>query len=590
MVRGNKVLKNINKIPYTIIRQIIIFFSNRLKEINPWQNFKLLHTNIKNDIIAGITVAIIALPLALAFGEMSQLGPEAGMWSAIAGGIIGGLFGGCLFGVSGPTAPMASQITVFMGAFIIGTSNQPDILAAFSIIFLSGLILIGMSILNISKFIHYIPYSVIGGFMCGIGMIISTSQITTFLGIKDGISIYELLTNYNFTLQNINIESLYVSIPSLLIIFIWPKLEKLYKSLSKIPSPFIALIIGSSIAYFLNLDISYIGDKMNISNQKKAFSIYIPHLHRLNEFIGPAFALAGLAILDSLLSCKVADNMTGIRHNSNRETFGQGMANMAAGLFGGISTATATTQTVGNVSFGAKTPLATIIKGLTMLAILSGLGFLVAAIPNACLAAILFKLGFDILDYRILPIIKKLPKIDILIFTIVFFITIYKDLMIAVAIGIFIASILSIKNISLILKSTYTHKNIKFSKSIFAPSEISLEKLNRLPIQVLQPQGPLFFGSIESLLKIYSTNSKHKLLILDLSFTTMIDLSGTYALEDLINLLKTKKIKVFTFCPNSKIQDVLKRLNFITHCGNNNFFFSKKSIITNILKQYNIDN
>ena len=165
------------------MRQIILFIKSSLKEITTWQNIKILHTNIRGDILAGITVAIIALPLALAFGEISQLGPVAGIWGAIAGGVVGGLFGGCMVGVSGPTAPKATQIAAFMGTFVIGTTNEPDLVAAFSIIFLSGLILVGISMLKISRFIHYIPYSVIAGFMCGIGAIVILTQINAFLGL-----------------------------------------------------------------------------------------------------------------------------------------------------------------------------------------------------------------------------------------------------------------------------------------------------------------------------------------------------------------------------------------------------------------------
>jgi len=154
------------------MRQIILSIKNSLKEINPWHNIKTLHKNLMGDVLAGITVAIIALPLALAFGEISQLGPIAGVWGAIVGGIIGGLFGGCMVGVSGPTAPKAAQIAAFMSFFVIGTTNEPDLVAAFSIIFLSGLILIGISTLKISRFIHYTPYPVIAGFMCGIGSLL----------------------------------------------------------------------------------------------------------------------------------------------------------------------------------------------------------------------------------------------------------------------------------------------------------------------------------------------------------------------------------------------------------------------------------
>ena len=164
------------------IRSFINFIITGLKEISPWQNIKSIQTNISGDIIAGITVAIVALPLALAFGEISKLGPVAGIWGAIAGGVVGGIFGGCMVGVSGPTAPKAAQIGAFMGAFVIGTTNQPDLVAAFSIIFLSGLIMVAISFLKISRFIHYTPYPVVAGFICGIGIIVILTQINAFVG------------------------------------------------------------------------------------------------------------------------------------------------------------------------------------------------------------------------------------------------------------------------------------------------------------------------------------------------------------------------------------------------------------------------
>ena len=369
------------------LMSFIAFISSGLKEISPWENIKSLNTNIKGDILAGVTVGIIALPLALAFGEISQLGPVAGIWGAIAGGVVGGLFGGCMVGVSGPTAPKAAQIAAFMGVFVIGTTNEPDLVAAFSIIFLSGLILVAISMLRISRYIHYTPYPVVAGFMCGIGVIVIITQINAFVGLEAEKTIHDVFKNFAYTIQNINIEALYVAIPSLLILFLWRFLEQKLKFIENIPAPLISLIVGTSIAYFMKLKIPYIGDKMGGANEAQIFSFYIPDLTRISEFMGPALALAGLAVLDSLLSCIVADNMTRTRHSSDRETFGQGMANMAAGLLGGVTTATATMRTVANIKFGGKTPLASIIHGLTLLAILSGLGFLVAAIPAACLEA-----------------------------------------------------------------------------------------------------------------------------------------------------------------------------------------------------------
>ena len=238
---------------------MIKFFKNNCKNLNPWQNIKILHTNIFNDIIAGIMVAIIVLPLALAFGEMSGLGPEAGIWSAVVGGIFGGLFGGCLVGVSGPTAPMASQVAAFMSFFVIGTTNEPDIVAAFTIIFLSGLILVGLSVINISRLIHHIPYSVIAGFMCGIGVIIMITQINGFVGIAPESNIRSIFTNFIHTIEYIQIDALYVSIPSLLILFTWSYIQKKYYSFIYIPSTLVALIIGTCIANFMDLNIPYIG-------------------------------------------------------------------------------------------------------------------------------------------------------------------------------------------------------------------------------------------------------------------------------------------------------------------------------------------
>ena len=207
------------------MEQIILFIKDSFKEINQSHNIRKMHTNIRGDILSGITVAIIALPLALAFGEISQLGPTAGVWGAIAGGIIGGIFGGCMVGVSGPTAPKAAQIATFMGFFVIGNTNQPDLIAAFSIIFLSGLILVAISILKISRFIHYTPYSVIAGFMCGIGVIVILTQINAFLGLEAEKNIHGVFKNFGETMKNINVDALYVSIPSLLILFLWALLN-----------------------------------------------------------------------------------------------------------------------------------------------------------------------------------------------------------------------------------------------------------------------------------------------------------------------------------------------------------------------------
>ena len=571
------------------MRQIMSFIKSSFKEISPLENIKVIGTNIGADILAGVTVAIIALPLALAFGEISQLGPIAGIWGAIAGGIVGGLFGGCMVGVSGPTAPKAAQIAAFMGFFVIGTTNEPDLIAAFSIIFLSGLILVAISLLRVSRFIHYAPYSVIAGFMCGIGVIVILTQMNAFIGLEAEKNIHDVLNNFGHVMKSINWDALYVAIPSLLILFLWVPIEKKITFLTNIPSPLVALITGTSIAYFLNLDIPYIGDKMGSTSQAQIFSLYLPDITRLSEFIVPAFALAGLAILDSLLSCKVADNITGQHHSSDRETFGQGMANIAAGLIGGVTTATATMRTVANIKFGGKTPLASIVHGFTLLAILLGLGFLVEAIPSACLAAILFKVGIDIMDYRILPILKKLPITDLLIFIIVLFVTVYEDLMVAVGIGVAFAIIVSMKEILFIIRTNSKHEIISLDKSGLIDNNQKDNKLKDLPVSVLKPIGPLFFGSMESLLRTHSTAGMHSMLIIDMSKINMIDLSGVFALEDLIKSSKSQGIRVLVTGADSFIKETMEKVNFIKNIGLENYQESGGDIQSTIYAHYNLN-
>ena len=570
------------------MKHIISFIYSSLIIINPWYNVKTMHTNIRGDILSGITVAIIALPLALAFGEISQLGPVAGIWGAIAGGIVGGLFGGCMVGVSGPTAPKAAQIATFMSLFVIGSTDKPDLVAAFSIIFLSGLVLIFISLLKISRFIHLTPYSVIAGFMCGIGVIVILTQINAFLGLEAEKNIHSVIQNFSKNLKNANTDALFVALPSLFILFSWSRLEQKVDLLKNIPSPLVALITGTSIASFMGLNIPYIGDKMGGAKEAEIFSLYVPDLTRFSEFIIPALALAGLAILDSLLSCKVADNMTGEHHSSDKETFGQGMANIAAGLFGGVTTATATMRTVANIKFGGKTPLASIVHGLTLLAILLGLGFLVEAIPTACLAAILFKVGIDIMDYRILPIIKKLPTTDLIVFIIVLFVTVYEDLMIAVAIGVIFAVLKSRNEIKSMIKSKFTHKIISLSDTQYSPKEMNNEMLNKLPVLVLQPNGPLFFATTEKLIQTYSKVKEHELLIIDLSKVTMIDLSGAFSIEDLIIGARKNGIKVLVTDVSSEVNNVLSNLGFIKKIGSENYNKSYNSVTSFINERYNI--
>lgn len=540
------------------------FINTIIQLFNPIDNIKSIK-NVKEDIFSGITVAVIALPLALAFGEISGLGPFAGIIGAICGGLIGGLFGGSMVSVSGPTAPTSSQIAVFMGAYLIGTSSFPDFVAIFSIIFLSGIIMIIAASLNISKYIQYIPYSVVSGFMCGIGIIVILSQIKNFFGTKQ------------YNLSDINYDILIVSIPTFIILFLWPLIKKNFNYINKIPSPLIALIIGTSISYLFNLEIPLIGDKMQNTNESHIFNFYIPDFERFIEFLNPAFSLALLVIIDSLLTCIIGDNLTGIRHTSNKETFGQGLANMLSGLLGGTPTATATMFTVSNIKSGASSSLSSIVYALTLLAILLGFSFIVEMIPLACIAAILLKVGFDILDYRILPIMRKLPISDLFIFITVLFITVFYDLILAVGVGVLIAIVQSADSIKRYIKSKHKHQFISIEEY-----KLNLKKYKNESINIFRLEGPIFFASMKLLVKSYTDHQKKDILIIDMNNITRIDLSGTYALEDLIKGAQINNTLVYVINENSKIDKVLKNVNFIKHIGEKFYFKSKKLLEENL--------
>tara|TARA_B000000475_G_scaffold264545_1_gene252182 strand:- start:536 stop:1318 length:783 start_codon:yes stop_codon:yes gene_type:complete len=254
---------------------------------------------------------------------------------------------------------------------------------------------------------------------------------------------------------------------------------------------------------------------------------------------------------------------------------------MAAGLFGGVTTATATMRTVANIKFGGKTPLASIVHGLTLLAVLLGLGSLVAKIPTACLAAILFKVGIEILDYRIMPVINKLPLKDLIIFSTVLLITVYEDLMVAIAAGVIFAILSSLKDLKNIIKEKEDYQFFNVTDSDYK-NDIKLKSANDSRINVLLPSGPLFFGSIEKLIKSYNKIPGDSNVIIDMKNITYVDLSGVFGLEDLFKLSQLQNRKVIITNMKDEINKSFNDLKFIENVGLANFCKSKEEVIQKI--------
>jgi len=378
------------------------------------------NNTLRGDFFGGLTAAVVALPLALAFGVASGLGPLPGLYGAIIVGFFAALFGGTPTQITGPTGPM----TVFVASIFLYFNKNLDIV--FFIISLAGLIQILIGISRLGEYVKKIPDSVVTGFMSGIGVIIISLQIPVLLGLgSEGSVLSSLLKLQN--IYNFNLDSLVVGLIGLIIIVYFPKKIDLF-----MPRSVIALIVGTILTSYYFINQTLIGE---IPSGVPSFSIYIPSYQELPEIIYFSIMLAALGIIDSLLTSVVADNMTNTNHLPNKESIGQGIGNIISGFFGGLAGAGATMRTVVNIQNGGKTPFSGLIHSIVLILILVVFGNYASMIPLAILAAILLKVGFDIIDWEFISEIKSKSKIDIFIALIVILLIVFVNLIIAIFVG-----------------------------------------------------------------------------------------------------------------------------------------------------------
>ena len=358
---------------------------------------------IKADLFGGLAAGVVALPLALAFGVASGLGPAAGLYGAIAAGIVASIFGGTAIQITGPTGPMT---LVMAGVVAANTSGAgvPDIGVMAGIVIFAGAFQILLGLFRAGSYIRYMPYPVISGFMSGIGLIIVIQQIFPFLGgVAPASDPFGILNQINQLHGNVNWNAVGLGGAAIAIAWILPRFTK------AVPGSLAALIVLTAVAAIFRLNVHELGEMPS----------GLPHLTmpsfslaKLGSMIGPAIQLGFLGSIDSLLTSLVADNLTKTRHNSNRELIGQGLGNVAAGLLGGIPGSGATTRTVVNIDAGGRTRLSGVVHGLFLLGVLLGGSNLVKFIPNAVLAGLLVLVGIGIIDYRGIGHIFKVPKSD----------------------------------------------------------------------------------------------------------------------------------------------------------------------------------
>lgn len=488
-----------------------------------------------NNILSGLTASIIALPLAIAFGISSGLGASAGIYGAIFLGFFASLFGGTKTQISGPTGPMTVISATVVAAF------GANVALIFTTFLLAGIFQIILGLFKVGKFVRFIPYPVISGFMNGIGMIIILLQINVALGQDAKSSIIEAVLDIPYALTAVNIQALLLTVATLAIIFLVPK-----KITSKLPSPLIALVVLSLFAYLFQLDVSFVSD---IPTGLPTFVDFGFDMASMSFILISALTLAILGTIDSLLTSLVADSLTKDKHNSNQELIGQGIGNAISSLFGGLPGAGATMRTVTNIKSGATSKISGMFHSVFLLLILLVFAPLASNIPMPVLAGILIKVGLDIFDYKMLKQLKILPRYDITVMMIVFILTVFVDLIVAVGVGVVFSSFLII------------HRLIQESEVDIKGVETAENKDDRMVkdgiVRIVNIKGPFFFGSTSYILdrvdKIYNVEN----VVLDCSLVSFMDLSAIYALSESIEKLKSSGIEVYIVADDKRKEKLI---------------------------------
>ncbi len=519
--------------------------------------------NVRGDVLGGITAAVVALPLALAFGN-AALGPGGaiyGLYGAVVVGFLAALFGGTPSQVSGPTGPMSVTVAgVVAGLAAVGVPRDlsagqilPLVMAA---VVIGGVFQIIFGILKLGKYITLVPYSVVSGFMSGIGVIIIALQIGPLLGISTRGGVIESLSTV-FSNFEPNGAAIGVAIMTLGIVFLTPR-----KISEWVPSPLLALLIVTplSILIFGDSALDRIGEipRGVPSLSLPSFNKYLPIIFKAG------LVLAVLGAIDSLLTSLVADNISQTKHNSDRELIGQGIGNAIAGLFSGLPGAGATMRTVINVKSGGQTPISGMVHSLVLLIVLVGAGPLAEKIPTALLAGILIKVGLDIIDWGFLRRAHKLSLKTAGVMYGVLLMTVFWDLIWAVLVGVFIANMLTIDSITETQLEGMDADNPLDKENIQAKSLLPAEEKDLLDkcsgeVMLFRLKGPLSFGAAKGISDRMNLVRNYKILILDITDVPRLGVTATLAIEDMMQEAKNNSRKAFVAGANEKVKERLSK-------------------------------
>lgn len=523
---------------------------------------------IKGETVGGVIASVVAMPQALAFGVATGLGAMAGMWGAVILCFMSAVFGPNVPIISGPTGPC----TIALAAILSGKGfDLNDIIL---IILMAALIQLALSLTKLSDVVRYVPYPVISGFLNGVGFILIIMQLNPLLGHNIAASATDTILNINQALSNINYSAFGIGMLTLLICFLIPKRLSRF-----LPAQLLALIIGTGVSMYFHLDVERI----------TGISLSLPHIQfpsivlaEVKEYLHYAIILAIVCSSESLLTGLVTDSLIKTKSNTRQILASQGIGNLFCALTGSLPGSAATMRTVAAMKSGASTKVSAIISSLVLLLILLKFGSLAGQIPLAVLAGILIKIGYDIIDTKFLKVIKFAPKDDLYVLMLVFFLTVFYNLIFAVVSGIIFATLLYAKRVA-----DQTNLYIKeVSDKEILKLESRLEKDYNHKIRVVHINGQFFFGSATQIVSQFDDLLGTKYLILNYESDCMLDISAIFALEDIIIRLQSQKIKVIMVIKNEEIHKQLSNLNIIKQIGEDKIFFEEKEAIEHAKKLF----
>jgi len=529
--------------------------------------------NLKGDIFGGVTTAIISLPLALAFGVASGAGAEAGLWGAIMVGFFAALFGGSNTLISEPTGPMTVIMTAILTS-MMAKYPETGLAMSFTVVIMAGIFQILLGTLKLGKYVTLMPYSVISGFMSGIGVILIILQLSPLLGhsAPPG-GVLGTITALPTIFANISYNELLLGVLTLAVLFFFPKQYRKF-----VPAQLVALIAVTLLSVFL-----FDTDSIRRIGEIPAGlpSLIIPNFNSemLTAMVIDALVLGTLGCIDTLLTAVIGDSLTRKEHDSDKELRGQGIANVISGLFGALPGAGATMGTVTNIQVGAQSPLSGIVRALVLALVVLVAGGLTEPIPMAVLAGIAVYVGFNILDWSFIQRAHKVSLQSMAIMYGVMFLTVFVDLIVAVGLGVFISNIIIIEQLS--RAQARQVKAISDADNDLPLTDNERAILERANGKVLffYLSGPMIFSVSKAISRQHTSISDYQVMILDLSDVPMIDVTVGLALENAIKDALDAYCEVLLLCPHLDTRKRLQKLNVLSLIDSDNHCTSREQAL-----------